>query len=598
MFINLTSAGSFFIMLLILVIVFLSKPGINNTETKYFKSLALTTLIGLGIEIIIYGLYAIFAEKIVSPTFLIIAKLMILYYVFFMYFFVSYTCSICFCKTKKDFSKFFIAVTVIYFIFLIAAISLDFEIVSTSEGFIPTGPAMDFSYVIGALGVSFISLSCIIKHKELKNKKAIPFIGCIIMAIISLAVQSLNENIVLLIPSHAIAVILMYFTMENPDVKMLEEFRIAKNRAEKANEEKAMFLYNITQDIRNPLSEIRKANNWLNENIKNKNVLDASYYIGKNINNVLGLVNNALDISTLEVTGIKIYNTKYNINNITTFMMKNFQQKISEKIEYRVNIDSNIPNELYGDQIRLKQVLEILIDNSIKNTKEGFIELNVNSILKKDVCRILITIEDSGSGIKPSEMEQILNKEEHLIKNNKIDEEKSTIAMAKSIVNLLGGTLLIDSELGKGTKMTIVLDQKIYDEKSLELNRIEKDVTKFIDNTKVMVVIENEEYREKVVKKLSRYDLDLEIVELGSKCLDNIRMSKKYDLIIMDESLSHLSSIEIITKLKAIPSFQTPVVLLTENTDNKGYINNGFTYLLDRKVPSKDLEAIIEKVEK
>ena len=170
--------------------------------------------------------------------------------------------------------------------------------------------------------------------------------------------------------------------------------------------------------------------------------------------------------------------------------------------------------------------------------------------------------------------------------------------MAKSITSLLGGILLIDSEIGSGTKITLVLDQKIYEDKSIELNKIEKDVEKYVNNTKVLVVIEDEDYREKIVKKISRYELDVEVVELGSKCLDNIRLNKKYDLIIMDEKLSHLSSLEIITKLKEIPSFKTPVALLTDNTDNQGYIDNGFTYLLDRKLVSKEFNKIIEEIEK
>lgn len=496
-------------------------------------------------------------------------------------------------------NKTFMIFFYIYFI-IVGSIILYLPLEYYSEDLIAYsfGPSANVVFVVvGAYVV--VWLVCMLKNiKNLKSKNYLPLYSILTLGTVAVVVQKIKPEFLLVSAVLSYVTILIYFTIENPDVKILEEFRIAKDRAEKANEEKELFLYNITQDIRLPLNEITKASNWLNENSRSQNVSDATYYINKNASSITDLVNNVLDISTLELTNIKVYNTNYDINNIAKFVEKTYKPKMNEKIEFRMNVDSNIPTVLYGDGIRIKQVVQILLDNAIKYTKSGFIDFSISCIEKNNLCRLLISVEDSGEGIKPSEMEKILNKEEHLIKNEKIDDNVSNIAMAKSITNLLGGTLLIDSELSSGTKMTIVLDQKIYDEKSKELNKLEKDVNKFIDNTKVMLVIEDEEYREKVVKKLSKYEVNLEVVELGSKCLDNIRMSKKYDLIIMDESLSHLSSIEVISKLKAIPSFNTPVTLLTDNIDNQGYINNGFKYLLDKKIPSKELEDILEKVEK
>ena len=588
--INITIAFMSLICLIVIMIVYFTSLKVKNKDTKLYSIL----LFSIFSESI-FGIIAFFLlnnDAILDFVNRCYLSSMALWIGFFCLYIVEISKEV-----KKKILSFltnvFLLITIVLSFFLQREI-----VVSDKSELYANGPAVIIVYLF-SVWCLFVMFYTIIKNKKnIINKKYIPVLAFSITGLVIMIVQGIKPELFLFTPAEIFVSCIMYFTIENPDVKMLEEFRIAKDRAEKANEEKELFLYNITQDIREPLKEITRASNWLNENTRNKNVIDATYYINKNASNITDLVNNVLDISTLELTNIKVYNTRYNINNIYKFIEKTYKGKISDKVDFRMNIDSNIPTILYGDNIRLKQAIQMIIENSIKYTKEGFIDFKINSINKKDIVRLLITIEDSGTGIKPSEMEEILNKDIHLIQNEKIDDNTKNIAMAKSIVNLLGGTLLIDSELGRGTKMTIVLDQKIYDEKSIELNKIETDVNKFIDNTKVLLVIEDEEYREKVIKKLSRYELDLEVVELGSKCLDNIRMSKKYDLIIMDESLTHLSSIEIITKLKEIPSFDIPVALLTENTDNKGYINNGFSYLVDKKIPSKEIEEILDSIEK
>ena len=170
------------------------------------------------------------------------------------------------------------------------------------------------------------------------------------------------------------------------------------------------------------------------------------------------------------------------------------------------------------------------------------------------------------------------------------------MAIAKSIATLLGGILLLESEIGKGTTITFVLDQKIYEEKSDSLVKIENDITSYISKKKVMVISEDIDYLEILVKKLSKYDIDVIKMNLASYGLEHVRLNKECDLIIMDEELKHLSSLEILNKFKMIPNFNIDIAILTNNPSNN-YIEDGFTYVLNRKLDTKELDSLIDGIE-
>lgn len=579
--------------LIIIMSFYFYKPRIKSLQNQIYTIIIVSNMIGLILDIVGFALFNI--QGVSNNIRLISSRAYMFYYIFFIFLLAIYTYVIC-RKNNKHINShnIFLFLTIITIINIIMTITLPMSLVIDGTTQYSSGPLVTYIYSLTGLIMVAILYMIVKNYKTANKSEMLPIFFFLISGIVVVIIQLFFPMISLSLTMEVVVTILMYFTIENPDVKMLEEFKIAKDIALKANEEKEVFLYNITQNIKLPLNNIRNASEWLNENSKSQNTKDASYYINKNAFNVINMVNEVLDISSIEVNKIKVYKNKYDINNIAMFIKKRFIGQVPEKVDFRINIDSNIP-KLYGDQIRVKQVLEILVDNAIKNTKAGFVELSVNSITKNNICRLIINIEDSGYGILPSEINKILDKN-NLYYDDNFNDDKSTIALSKSIIGVLGGILLIDSEIGRGTKITIVLDQKIYDAKSEGLYKIEKEVEKYASNKKVLIVIEDEEYREKFLKKITKYDLDIEIAELGSKCIDNIRLSKKYDLIIMDEKLTHLSCLDIMTKLIKIPSFNIPVALLTDNTDNDGYLDHGFKYLLDKKNISKELDKIINKI--
>ena len=281
---------------------------------------------------------------------------------------------------------------------------------------------------------------------------------------------------------------------------------------------------------------------------------------------------------------IKKLITKYNIKILLKEIIIKNENRFNEKnISFRYNIDNNIPDSLYGDSLNLKQVLNIILDNSYKYTEKGFVELTVNSILKHDIIRLIIKIEDSGIGIKAEDIDKCFN--------NNSNKEKN-LYKAKKIINLLGGNLLITSEYKKGTIVTIILDQKI------NISKKNDNYNKYLDAKKILLVDDTASSIKLITKLLTKYNININTVNLGKIALDKIREGEKYDLIILDEEMPYLNGEKVMRKLKSIKNFNIPVILFTKNKNilfEEKYKKIGFTDYILKPIDKNDL---IEKINK
>ena len=291
------------------------------------------------------------------------------------------------------------------------------------------------------------------------------------------------------------------------------------------------------------------------------------------------MTNKILDISQVDSANIKTYNSKYNIKNVLRQIINIYSDSCkSKELKFRTNIDHDVPELLYGDGIGLKEVLTTILNNSVKYTKKGFIELNVNTIIKNDICRLIITIEDSGIGIKSEDI--------NTIKNN-----NGPLSEADKLITLMHGAMLVSSSYGLGTKIKIILDQKMEIQKNVEIEKYEK----ILNDIKLLAVDDSEAGLKIIEKLLKGTRIKLTKAKTGKECIDKIKISK-YDLILLDEELSQITANELIVKIKEIRNFKTPVVLLTKDNNyeyNEEYIKNGFAgYILK---PLKK-EAFINKI--
>ena len=581
----------------LLLLVYFRKKVFKSKENKIYSVLIVVTFIEMLIEIIL---------DIVGPLYETIPEVSYTVAKIYCIFIIMWNCLLCMyvflvalkMKEKERNSNISKTILLSFGIALsVASFLLPIDFFYSGKVAYTYGPSVNVVYV-SAIMYSLIGASCLIWNlKEWRDKRFIPVIILVTLGSLCSYVQYKNPGLLLATAVHAFITFLMYFTIENPDVKMIEEYHKAKEISDNANEDKTMFLYNMTNDIRLITKDINYNTDAAINEISNKKVdkdlvNDYLRAIKENTARFTTMTNEILDVDSIDSASIKVYDDKYNIKLLLKKIVTLYSDECSKKgLTFRNDIASDLPEYLYGDNLGLKNVLTSILDNSIKYTKEGYIELNVNTIIKNNIARLIITIEDSGVGISPDEMDSIFYKRKEEIDGSNM---KSNLFTARKLITLMGGTIIPSSNYGNGTTMKIVLDQKIVEEANEKYNKYES----FYDEKKILLVDDNIS-TEKIISKLLRdTNIKLDYVSLGKEALDKIRGKEKYDLILLDEVMDPLDGVTVMKKFKDIRNFKTNVILLTRNNEyeyNEEYLKYGFSGYLLKPISKDKLFEIIDK---
>lgn len=567
----------------LLMIAYFSKDRIKTPENKIYSRLIIINFIGIILEIFctIFAGYA--KENIIFYT--ILNKLFLIGLIVWGAVFGSYVFLISSAKKNEEELKKYMKnvlrlyITLIIIIAVLVAVLPVYFNYRNNYVMYSYGPAVNVVYS-GIFITIFLTIICLIKNfKNIISKKYLPIYAYLFVGTIITFIQKMMPELLLAITMDTFITVIMYFTIENPDKKLLQEIHASKKMADEANEEKSMLIYNMMGEIKDIAKDINiSSNNILDSNNIEENKYYAREIISSN-NKLYNMSDKIYNIDKIELNKIKTVKTKYNIKLLLKEIVSMYKTKTETKnIEFRINIDNNLPVSLYGDSINLKKALSTIIDSSYNNTKEGFIELSVNTIIKHNVCRLIIKIEDSSIGIKTEEIEE-LNTE-------------GNIYNTKKLIAALGGTLLLTSRYNEGTIVTIILDQKI----NITNKKEKKDYTKYLDNKKILLVDDNESSLKLINKILTKYHIKVETTNLGKKALDKIRKGSKYDLILLDEEMPYMNGEEVLKKLKEIKGFNTKVLLLTKNNNieyTEEYKENNFDDYILKPI---DKNTLIEKI--
>ena len=563
-------------------IVYFSKSRINNSENAVYEKLLSITPIGLLLEIgcNITAIYKM--NELVSS---IISRLYLIFILVWLTTFTLYILSINKYKGDKliEYKNSKIRKSIIIgsisSILLLIFLPIDFVLEKNSAYLGGIG-------IVFLLAITFllIILDFILFIKYFKNmtfKEKVPMLLLLLLIGGLLLVNNIAPEIQIISSSFALITVIMYFTIENPDKKLLEEIHVSKKIADAANEDKSMLIYNMMNEVKSIASDINKSS----EVILNSNNLEENRFFAREIiasnNKLYSMANDIYNIDVIDDINVKTIKNKYNIKLLLKEVIsKNKELFENKNISFRFNIDSNLPNSLYGDSINLKNVLNTILGNSYKYTDKGYVELSVNAIFKKDIVRLIIKVEDSGVGIKAEDLEKCLNK------NTK---EQNSLYGARKTINIIGGNLLISSEYNKGTIATIILDQKIYTNNN-------KD--NYVNNKKILIVDDNNSSIKLISKILEKHNILYDSSNLCKAALDRIRKGYKYDLILLDEDMPYLSWNVIMKKLKNIKGFKIPVIILTKNdgmNNIKEYKDVGITDYILKPI---DKDYLMNKISK
>ena len=596
-----TISGLFCIVLL--MILFFSKSRIDSKETKLYGFMLISSF---------FDVILVLAELIITYYFLDdvnvylvkgLNRIHFIHYIMWPTLLTLYTIYVTYLNEEKynRAKKIFMIIDVIA---ILIEFMLPINIISTKEAMGVTGIGPTFVFLISSFYVIVNIIILIKNYKKIKNKKNLPFLFFLIFIIIAMLLRTYNPTLIV-IPAIIVYInMIMYFTIENPDVKLIEEINIAKESAIKASNAKTEFLSNMSHEIRTPLnaivgfSEALQSDERIPVEAKEdiKDIVMAS-------DSLLEIVNGILDISKIEADKLEIVNTTYSPKKVFDELVVLTRGRLGfeKQIEFKTSFSSDIPATLYGDYARVKQIVLNLLTNAVKYTNEGYINFTVECVnINKDLCRLIISVEDSGIGIRKDKIDKLFTKFERLDEERNITIEGTGLGLAitKKLVELMHGKMVVQSIYGKGSKFTVSLDQKIVATKEKEEIK-EKTVVKGNYKGKRVLVVDDNKLNLKVAERLLReYNLFVDEVASGFDAIDRINMGVPYNLILMDDMMPKMSGCETLKELKKNKDFHTKTVALTANAISgmrEKYLSVGFDDYLAKPIKKEELEVILDK---
>ena len=593
-----------FIFVLMFIIFYFSKERLNTLDTKMYSYILVTNIIGIMIDVFGYFIFKIYgSESFVS---IMVSKFYLVYYFLWAYFFLLYIFVISFREKseyllQKKFTKSSIILTSLF----ICLIILIMPIQITYEDNVAYSSGLSVNMVYGLCFIMVgIMLYCLLRNlKRISTKEYIPLLTFMVLSTFCMIIQKTYPEITLMLMCHSIVTSLMYFTIENPDVKMVKELEVAKNEAEKANHAKSEFLSSMSHELRTPLnaivcfSELLESKEGLDSESKDfaKDIVSASH-------NLLDLVNGVLDISKIEAGKMELINKEYNSQELFNSLSTMVIPRIGDKpIDLKTVIASDIPPVLKGDTGKLKQIILNLLTNAVKYTDKGFIKYRVECIndYKNNQTKLIITVTDTGRGIKKEDIDRLFKKFERLEedRNTSIEGTGLGLAITESLAELMGGKVTVISDYGKGSTFKFVVVEEIVNKES---NLVVNEQTTLDYETfegKEVLVVDDSKLNLKVAENvLKNFKVSTETVTSGLECLSCVK-SKKYDIIFMDIMMPNMSGVEVLKKLRE-EKVNIPVIALTADAiegQEEKYISEGFDGYLSKPIDKTKLKVILNK---
>ena len=597
-------------------IIFFSKKKIELEENYYFKNILIfTLLVNICNFVSHYGASIYLVDTVnnwYANLFAIMNKIGSWFIVIITFNVMSYMLYISFEKYRNNFKFYKMINNIFYIIFGILIMSLEFNVIK--EGAITSGNGSSVSLAFGLVFFSLI-IAIIVALANIKvYDKRYMSIYIIIPLIIGLGFFVMFHpefNIYDLIL--CLLCYLMYFTIENPDIKTLNQMELAKNEAERANRAKSDFLSSMSHEIRTPLNAIvglsednlTYYDKLPNEVIENsKDILNASQTL-------LEIVGNILDFNKIEANKMEIIDGVYNFKEEIENMCKVTQTRIGEKnIIFNLSIADDIPYELIGDKGKVKEIINNLLTNAIKYTDQGSINLNIKCIndTNKNISNIIITCQDTGKGIKAEHISRLFNKFDRLDieKNTTAEGTGLGLAITKSLVEMMDGKINVQSQYGKGSLFMVQISQKIS---KLIKPITDKDVSKIYnvqnENTilykgKKLLVVDDNKLNIKVARRaLKDFNFVIDECYDGKECLEKINSGNTYDLILMDIMMPNMNGEKCIAELKNLKSFNTPVIALTADAIagvKEKYLKEGFVDYIAKPFSKEQIKEKLDKV--
>ena len=562
-----------FIFSLLLLIIYHLKSKLKLIENKIYHNMILTTIISSFIEI--YSFILVRNNiSINSPLYLFSLKLLFIAFLIWLYLFTLYTVVVTIKLKNKDYSNYkriIIISSIILVISSVITLILPINITEVKGLFLPSGKGVDIIYILASLCFIAMIITIISNRKHLKNKKYYPMYFLIVVLGIMIILQKIFPDLLLINFSISILIYIMYFTIENPDIKVIKELNYTKQLLEKQNELVSGVINNLVISIKNPLIEIT---NFSNKKITKNNASLSLEEIKQFQNQTLDLVdqiNKIMDLTRIESRELKIEDRKYQVSNLISSIKEITQNK---NIEVNYIIEEDLPKVLYGDDINIAQTFLYLINFIEKYFENYNLTISISKLLVRSKCKLKfeISINYKYSSIEIKERDS----------RYEITTKCLEYEIYEKLVNLQKGNNFIRKD-----KDNIIFEFSLFQkiEKVKEEEKEEEEITYFdAEGKRVLIALDNHNDIKKMTDMLIGYNVEITTAGSINEFTELLSGNKTYDLIFLSDTITGINNYDIetieslkrtITKFSLIAGYKLQIIIVTLNN----YKNNNIEYL-------------------
>ena len=603
--------GSLFFLLL-LIISYFSKTKIVSIRSNMYKAMLICALV-LSITEIFEALVAAYSSNVV----LLMFAFRLHWATGIVWFSILYFYTVTFMDDPKT-NKFSDVIkssmgtrfmAIFMFLCFIGYFFIPFDVEAMQKMSFFPGLAAFFVLGFCLIIVNVVVVHLIIKNKNVIFRKRFAVWGIFLGLILVFLFQVVYPYIGFLGITCTIGKYFLYFTIENPDLFMIEELEKVNKDIQRSNRAKTDFLNNMSHEIRTPMNAIVGFSDSLlnSESFDKQIAITDIKHISTAGNNLLDIVNNILDISKIESGNETLELKEYSLANVVMELSSIIDSRIADKpVKFLVDVDKTIPSRLYGDSTKMFQILLNILTNSVKYTEVGKIILTVTGSSRGNIEDLHIKISDTGFGIKKEDFNKLFEKFSRLdnATENEIEGTGLGLVITKRYVDLMGGKIWFESEYQVGTTFYVDVSQRIINKS--EIGDIHEPVNintedEYIDCSGFnILLVDDNKLNLKVAERIfSKYKFNIDSVETGKECIYRVKSDKKYDMIFLDHMMPEMDGIEVLHVLKKLDGYELPpIVALTANAITgmkEMYLNEGFDEYLSKPINVGELNKLLTK---